>query len=105
MSDLISREALLKEFNQTAIEWLQDGTYQLQFAAGVMCEVMEMVTEAPTVDAEPVVHGHWIDAYPKIEPNPMFSYGICSVCGFEQSISYKLPYCPNCGAKMDEVSE
>lgn len=55
MSDLISREALLKEFNQTAIEWLQDGTYQLQFAAGVMCEVMEMVTKAPTVDAIEVV--------------------------------------------------
>ena len=46
-------------------------------------------------------HGHWIDAYPKIEPNPMFSYCICSVCGFEQSISDELPYCPNCGAKMD----
>lgn len=55
MSDLVSREALLKEFNQTAIEWLQDGTYQLQFAAGVMCEVMKMVTEAPTVDAVEMV--------------------------------------------------
>lgn len=56
-------------------------------------------------DAVEVVHGHWIDAYPEIEPNPMFAYGICSVCGFEQSISDKLPYCPNCGAKMDEVNE
>ena len=47
--------------------------------------------------------GKWINAYPDIEPNPMFMYGICSVCGFEQSISNKLNYCPNCGAKMEEV--
>lgn len=45
--------------------------------------------------------GKWINAYPDIEPNPMFMYGICSVCGFEQSISDKLKYCPNCGAKME----
>lgn len=50
-------------------------------------------------------HGHWIDAYPDIEPNPMFMYGICSNCGFEQGLSDKLNYCPNCGSKMDEVSE
>jgi len=57
-----------------------------------------------SVDAEPVRHGHWVDAYPDIEANPMFAYGICSICGFEQSISDELPYCPNCGAKM-EVSK
>ena len=49
----------------------------------------------------PVRHGRWINAYPNIEPNPMFMYGICSECGFEQGISKYLNYCPNCGAKMD----
>lgn len=44
--------------------------------------------------------GHWINAYPDVEPNPMFGYGICSNCGFEQSLSNKLEYCPNCGIKM-----
>lgn len=63
------------------------------------------IANAPTVDAEPVRHGHWIDAYPKIEPNPMFQYGICSVCGYEQSVSKYLKFCPNCGAKMDGVKE
>ena len=52
-------------------------------------------------DVAPVRHGRWIDAYPDIEPNPMFMYGICSECGFEQGISKYLNYCPNCGAKMD----
>ena len=45
-------------------------------------------------------HAHWINAYPDIEPNPMFMYGICSNCGFEQSISIDLKYCPECGRKM-----
>ena len=53
-------------------------------------------------DVAPVVHGQWINAYPDIEPNPLFMYGICSNCGFEQSLSDKLNYCPNCGTKMDE---
>lgn len=50
-------------------------------------------------------HGHWINAYPEIEPNPMFMYGICSVCGFKQSISDKLKFCPECGSMMDELME
>lgn len=49
--------------------------------------------------------GKWINAYPDIEPNPMLMYGICSVCGFEQSISDKLKYCPNCGARMVQEGE
>ena len=51
-------------------------------------------------DVAPVRHGRWIDAYPDIEPNPMFMYGICSECGFEQGISKYLKYCPDCGAYM-----
>ena len=52
-------------------------------------------------DVAPVRHGRWIDAYPDIEPNPMFMYGICSECGFEQGISKYLKYCPDCGCRMD----
>ena len=49
--------------------------------------------------------GKWINAYPDIEPNPMLMYGICSACGFEQSISDKLKYCPDCGARMVQEGE
>ena len=58
--------------------------------------------ELPAADVAPVRHGRWIDAYPDIEANPMFMYGICSECGFEQGISKYLNYCPNCGARMTE---
>ena len=53
------------------------------------------------IEVAPVRHGKWIDAYPDIEPNPMFMYGICSECGFEQGISKYLKYCPDCGCRMD----
>ena len=68
-------------------------------------EFVEFIKKQPTIEAEPVKHGRWIDAYPDIEPNPMFMYGICSECGFEQGISKYLNYCPNCGAKMEGESE
>ena len=59
----------------------------------------------PAADVASVRHGRWIDAYPDIEPNPMFMYGICSECRFEQGISKYLNYCPDCGAKMESESE
>ena len=68
-------------------------------------EFVEFIKKQPTIAVEPVKHGRWIDAYPDIEPNPMFMYGICSECGFEQGISKYLNYCPNCGANMDGECE
>ena len=71
------------------------------FPDGVDAIDIEDVDAIPAADVVPVRHGRWIDAYPDIEPNPMFMYGICSECGFEQGISKYLNYCPNCGSKMD----
>ena len=43
-------------------------------------------------------HGHWVEAR-----YPLFT---CSVCGATyQDNGYGYNYCPNCGAKMDEVEE
>lgn len=53
------------------------------------------------VEVEKIIHARWINAYPDIESNSMLMYGICSNCGYEQSISNSLKYCPECGAKMD----
>ena len=53
----------------------------------------------PIIDAVPVVHGEWI------ELDDGLVAGACSVCGWE-AYYYEddvagMPYCPNCGAKMD----
>ena len=52
-------------------------------------------------DIKPKLTAAWINAYPDFEPNPMFMHGICSNCGFEQAMSNKLKYCPNCGSVME----
>lgn len=69
--------------------------------------VKEMLANCPTVDAEPVRHGHWIEAH----DNDGLDYE-CSNRKCQCRISYNgakvsgdFNYCPNCGAKMDEVSE
>ena len=64
----------------------------------------------PTIDAIPVVHGHWRRG--KLYPHNIY----CSNC-FRTYVpseeieiwkdDTRLPrkYCPECGAKMDEVTE
>ena len=51
----------------------------------------------------PVKHGRWIyddEAYPGGNP---YGHYECDQCG--ESAPHKTNYCPNCGARMDEVEE
>lgn len=60
----------------------------------------EFLNKFPTIDAEPVVHGHWITTE--------FYSVKCSVCGCNEDVWWAdsgTHYCPNCGAKMDEGVE
>ena len=55
------------------------------------------------VDAEPVVHGHWvrIPQYDSFGDN-----GQCSICkNIYTSSVWGTRYCPTCGAKMDKEEE
>ena len=36
--------------------------------------ILKAIDEQPTVEVEVVKHGHWINAYSDIEPNPMLMY-------------------------------
>jgi len=66
-------------------------------------EIIRAVEKMLTVDASEVVrHGHWI-FNPKDAIEMMFTLPKCSECGAESSDGGN--YCPNCGAKMDEVKE
>lgn len=58
---------------------------------------LEQVYEMATVR-----HGHWI-FNPKDAIEMMFTLPKCSECGAESSDGGN--YCPNCGAKMDEVED
>jgi hypothetical protein len=57
--------------------------------------------DAPTIDAEPIRHGHWI-----FGQTMGHSWMKCSECCVSQGgQTATFTYCPNCGAKMDEVEE
>ena len=65
---------------------------------------ISLLQNSETADVAPVIHGHWVDTYGH-------SLSECSACNCEFSDNIVLlnhyvmfpKYCPNCGAKMDEV--
>lgn len=63
--------------------------------------IWAMIDLAPTVD--PVRHGHWTVRKLTDSYGWEMEYLNCSVCDGESDLC-KYDYCPNCGAKMDEVS-
>lgn len=98
MDDLISRSELkmcIRDLAKTiarANGGVDDVTVALK-------EVYDMVGEAPTIDAEPVRHGRWVQ-----EDDDMW---VCSACGNAWTFIVDGPtengayYCPHCGTKMD----
>ena len=62
-----------------------------------------IMKEEPTVDAVPVVHGHWIETEESYSDEVMQSC-ICSNCK-RRSIRPLGDYCRWCGALMDEVTK
>lgn len=55
-----------------------------------------IIKEQPTIEAEPVRHGYWIERYGVHEGK----YYKCSACNYNCSHT-KENYCSYCGAKMD----
>ena len=80
------------------------------------CVFRDYVRTAPTIEAEPVRHGRWIEKLPYEDETvkDLEFQIVCSRCD-EQNSSitfdensvpiektfYRTRYCPNCGAKMD----
>ena len=61
-----------------------------------------MLEHAPTVDAEPVRHGRWVN---HISENGATDGTYCGICDYEVDRDARYNYCPNCGAKMGEVED
>lgn len=65
-------------------------------------KAIRVVKNAPTIEAEPVRHGKWIDI-----DEQAYTWKVrCSCCGNERSMlstQGKYPnYCEACGARMDK---
>lgn len=61
--------------------------------------VNKLINQLPTIEAEPIKHGRWIEERSG-KVLDLVKYH-CSECGRWQTWS-NFPYCPNCGAKMDK---
>ena len=58
------------------------------------------IINAPTVEAEPIRHGHWTITDQDVMGCKEYT---CSICGHDTEGWKATHYCENCGAKMDEV--
>lgn len=65
---------------------------------------LAMVTQAPTIDAEPVRHGKWIRQTDTRFGEMLNDILICSECNvaFSTVNMIRRSYCPNCGCRMDK---
>ena len=89
----------MRPIDADAIPWNVDGVGEIPVIT------KEEIDSMPTVDAEPVRHGKWIDI-----DSQMYTWKVrCDQCGHERSMMStqgRYPkYCENCGAKMDGVQE
>ena len=96
---LIDADELDRAFSEA--RWYHDGGIHHWGDRSNWClmgeEVERLITEAPTIDAEPVRRGKW-------EANVGGVY--CSECADAwsdevESMIQSFNYCPNCGAKME----
>ena len=97
-NDLISRSALLEK--ATNVTKYDEGGWDMDLRA----VPVDAVENAPTIEAEPVRHGRWVNMLiAKIDTT-----GDCTNCGQEAVWRTRnKPYavCPNCGAKMQGGSD
>lgn len=86
MNDIIRRSAL--GIGKAKREVFDNPAYADGWNAAI-----DIITEAPAVDAVPVVHGRWL-----INPDGYYPY--CSECKEEPESGKMTKFCPNCGADM-----
>lgn len=94
MPRLIDADALIAEVKRVYCTGCND--YRgLRCRSCATDDALDMIDDAPAIDAEPVRHGRWDEN------------GRCTNCGGHApywamaTTYYKSPYCFECGAKMD----
>lgn len=92
-----------------AIEFLTGlGNREYRSEKGTIREAIKALRHeeyTPTVDAEPVRHGHWVHENAWYPPTCSMCGGSPKTPGFIGNVEFYEKYfhrCPNCGAKMDE---
>ena len=100
MAEYIEREAVINHLREC------DGTpHEIAYTYPVYKDLEQFVESLPAADVAPVARGRWVkhsvdgtDMFG--EPTEIVFACNCSVCGLDGRS--ETPYCPNCGAKMEE---
>lgn len=79
--------------NRNKIAELEDAAYWA--ARDLYDDIKTMINVIDSDDVAPAVHGHWKNVKRVLNTE----WGECSNCDRRNDIT---PYCPQCGAKMDE---
>lgn len=97
MDDLVSKKVLIKAIENIEARYGNDNSSLIEQG-----EVLDLITEAPTVDIETIRHGEWLEWWPGdcalIMTGEEMLYE-CNLC--TAKFEDKSRYCPYCGAKMD----
>jgi len=96
MAEYIKREAALAICEEEYREQLRILNYA---GDSVAWDIGHAIKELPAVDVAPVVHGRWGTGRFNLETGNYEEQ--CTRCR-NFSKEYGKPYCPNCGAKMNE---
>lgn len=107
MQELIDKEVTLLLLD-TAIKQFGENWLQDKMTKNGLLIAKRIVSKQPTIEAEPVRHGRWIECdYKTLEHGEIesaYKAGLCcSECrtGFKKNhMTYKA-FCPACGAQMD----
>lgn len=59
------------------------------------------ISSIPAADVAPVVHGKW--GHTHTSESYFNECWRCSACGFDDTEGFGFKFCPNCGAKMDQL--
>lgn len=108
---LIDADVVLKALDEALDEARKDGANLMDVLKMELFKnfIKQIISCTPTIEAEPIRHGHWINACQTKFDKLFFPRTVkCSVCGNYLDFDGinagwdDTNYCPNCGAKMDE---
>lgn len=97
MTEYIEREAISEEIRKYYYKNPPNSSYGEGFDRG-LDRAQRAILDAPAADVAPVVHGRWLYG-------DYYDIGdVCSECDWDSQMTHpSYRYCPNCGARMDEV--
>ena len=95
MPRLIDAKVLRTCFTGISFDSLSSGELS------IVLKFYDAIDNAPTIDAEPVRHGRWINKTERIYADLNYRFD-CSACRhiFYAAGIETFKFCPNCGAKM-----